>query len=154
MFSYLHRHNSKKQNGSRYQSNWMKTIITKGTLADKVAAQILQVQNSPVHSLSMLSSLVGMVKVGKKKECLQVMENLVELWLNDLLRPDAKLTPFEMRPLHVLEELDIGLRNKCLLLWWFEAKLKEQYTIFIKAVDSVAKESVESIKVRFFLFEN
>lgn len=120
-------------------------------MADKVAAQILQVQNSPVHSLSTLGSLIGMVKVGKKKECLQVMDNLVELWTKDLLRPNMKLIPFEMRPLDSLEELGKGLRDKCLLLWWFETKLKEQYVAFIRALDSISKESIENIKVIFHL---
>lgn len=143
------RHNSKNFGGSRYQNNWMKTIMSKGTMADKVAAQILQVQNSPVHSLSTLGSLINMVKVGKKKECLQVMENLVELWTKDLLRPDSKLTPFEMRPFESLDGLEKGLRDKCLMLWWFEAKLKEQYVVFIRALDAICKESIENIKVQF-----
>jgi ribosome biogenesis protein MAK21 len=127
----------------------MKTVMSKGTMADKVAAQILQVQNSPVHSLSTLGSLIGMVKVGKKKECLQVMENLVELWTKDLLRPNMKLTPFEMRPFESLDELDKSLRDKCLLLWWFEAKLKDLYVTFIRALDAISKESIENIKVIF-----
>lgn len=146
---FLPRHNSKSFGGSRYQNNWMKTVISKGTMADKIAAQILQVQNSPVHSLSTLGSLISMVKVGKKKECLEVLDNLVELWTKDLLRPNMKLTPFEMRPFESLGPLDKGLRDKCLLFWWFEAKLKEQYVVFIRALDSISKESIENIKVIF-----
>ncbi|XP_059475304.1 CCAAT/enhancer-binding protein zeta [Neocloeon triangulifer] len=140
------RFNNKQLGKNRYQNNWMQTIMSKGTLGDKVAAQIVQVQNSPLHSLSALSSLIGMVKVGKKKESLQVMENLVELWLNDLLRPDTKLIPFNARPLAALEKLDQTQSAKCLLYWWFEGKLKDQYTNFVKALDQISKDSVDSIK--------
>ncbi|XP_065340687.1 CCAAT/enhancer-binding protein zeta [Cloeon dipterum] len=140
------KYNNKQHGNNRYQHNWMKTIMSKGTLADKVAAQIVQVQNSPIHSLALINNLTSMVKVGKKKECLQVMENLVELWLNDLLVPDRKLVPFSARPLHILEQLDQALQHKCLLHWWFEGRLKEFYIAFIKALEVISKDSIESIK--------
>ncbi len=46
------------------ESHWLKTASTGGTTADKVAALTLLVQESPVHSLHHLDSLL--VKLNKK----------------------------------------------------------------------------------------
>lgn len=54
---------------------WMKTIMHKGTLSDRVAAHTVTIQNNPVYNLETLRNLVGMVKVGKKKECISVIGN-------------------------------------------------------------------------------
>lgn len=56
---------------SEYQ--WMKTVMSKGTLADKIAAYTLLIQDDPVCNLSTLHNLINMVKVGKKKECTLVI---------------------------------------------------------------------------------
>lgn len=51
----------------------MKTVMSKGTLSDKVAAYTVLVQDDPVCNLSTIQNMVNLVKVGKKKECLIVM---------------------------------------------------------------------------------
>jgi hypothetical protein len=51
----------------------MKTVMSQGTSADKIAAHTVQVQDSPVHSLIILRNLIGMVRVGKKNECISAM---------------------------------------------------------------------------------
>lgn len=54
---------------------WMKTMMSKGTISDKIAAFTVSIQDSPICSLETVRSLVGMVKVGKKKECVAVIGN-------------------------------------------------------------------------------
>jgi uncharacterized Rmd1/YagE family protein len=61
-----------------------------------------------------------------------------------LLNPDAKLRPFSSRPLDQLEALSETARDKCLVLWWFEHNLKDLYQAFVKALDALARESVDS----------
>lgn len=51
----------------------MKTVMSKGTVSDKVAAYTVLIQDDPVCNLATLRNLINMVKVGKKKECLIVM---------------------------------------------------------------------------------
>jgi ribosome biogenesis protein MAK21 len=52
---------------------WMKTVMSKGTVSDKIAAFTVFIQDNPVCSLDTLHNLVNMVKVGKKKECIMVI---------------------------------------------------------------------------------
>jgi hypothetical protein len=48
-------------------------MMNKGTVADRVAAHTIAIQDSPVHTLALLQNLVSMVKVNKKKECTMVL---------------------------------------------------------------------------------
>lgn len=56
---------------------WINTVLKKGTAKDKVAANIVIIQNSPVHSLTNLTSLVNSVNPAKKKECTIVMGKIL-----------------------------------------------------------------------------
>jgi hypothetical protein len=57
----------------RSDYTWIQTIMNKGTVADRVAAHTIAIQDSPVHTLALLQNLVSMVKVNKKKECTMVL---------------------------------------------------------------------------------
>lgn len=48
-------------------------MMSKGTVSDKIAAYTVAIQNNPLYSLDTLRNVVGMVKVGKKKECIAVI---------------------------------------------------------------------------------
>lgn len=48
-------------------------MTSKGALSDKIAAYIVLIQSSPINNLESLSNVVGMVKVGKKKDCIMAM---------------------------------------------------------------------------------
>ncbi len=50
---------------------WLKTVLTSGTLSDRVAARTLLIQESPVHNLSSVSSLLAVAaKKGKRESIL------------------------------------------------------------------------------------
>ena len=53
--------------------NWIRTVINKGAVADRIAAHTIAIQDSPVHTLHLLQNLISMVKVNKKKECIMVL---------------------------------------------------------------------------------
>lgn len=55
----------------------MKTVMSKGTVSDKIAAHTVSIQDNPMCSLETVRNLVNMVKVGKKKECTTVMGKFV-----------------------------------------------------------------------------
>lgn len=55
------------RNNSEFK--WMKTVMSKGTVSDKIAASTIAIQDNPVCTLDTLQNLINMVKVGKKKEC-------------------------------------------------------------------------------------
>lgn len=50
---------------------WLKTVLSAGTLGDKVAALTLLVQESPIHTASSLDILLAMAsKKGKRESIL------------------------------------------------------------------------------------
>lgn len=149
---------------------WMKTMMAKGTVSDKIAAFTVTIQDNPVCNLEPLRNLVGMVKVSKKKECIAVIGNkspysfffiifvfvvmliadtLTELFLSDILIPHRKLKAFHQRPLSLLNDMSSGnavTRRKLLSLWYFEDQLKETYTSYVLALNTVAHDTVENNK--------
>ncbi|XP_064489791.1 CCAAT/enhancer-binding protein zeta-like [Ornithodoros turicata] len=150
----LHQHDGelyKKHTESRSRRSemqWVHTVLSKGTLADKVAAHTLLIQDSPVHNLSSLDTLISMVSPKGKKECLMAMDGLRDLFLSDLLKPDAKLKAFSQRPLGEVHSVkDVG-DSKKLLLWHFEDLLKNRYVTFLEAVEKVSFDQVDKMKLR------
>ena len=61
----LERESSKKS-----EVGWIKTVLSSGTLGDKVAALTLLVQESPIQNLSSLEALINMAKKKGKRECM------------------------------------------------------------------------------------
>lgn len=61
-------HNEKEQRGKKGNDGaWLKTVFQKGTASDKIAAHVVNIQNNPLFSISSLTTLINMVKVGKKR---------------------------------------------------------------------------------------
>lgn len=140
----------KKQLESRSRASemrWVRTVLAKGVLADKVAAHTLLLQESPVHNLASLDALTNMVTPKGKKECLLAMDALRDLFLSDLLIPDKKLRPFCQRPLKSVSGTG-PVESRQLLLWHFEELLKERYTSFLQRVETASFDQVEKLKLR------
>ncbi|XP_046675604.1 CCAAT/enhancer-binding protein zeta-like isoform X2 [Homalodisca vitripennis] len=140
-------YNKKAGRSGNHDKAWLRTVMSKGTASDRVAAYIVIIQDAPVYNLSALRNLVNMVKVSKKKECMTVMETLTELFHSDLLRPGRKLLKFEQHPLSMLQELTSGnamSRKKYLSYWVFEDHLKNLYAQFVHSLDIVSKDTVDA----------
>ncbi|KAL3275496.1 hypothetical protein HHI36_020256 [Cryptolaemus montrouzieri] len=140
-----------KIKNSRNNSNkqWMKTMMTKGTVSDKIASHTLAIQDDPIHNLELLKNFLGMVKISKKNECIAVIDTLTDLFLEDLLNPKRKLQAFHQKPLSLLNELSSGnavSRRKILSAWYFEDQLKELYSTFVDALNTAAHDSVDANK--------
>ncbi|KAH7939944.1 hypothetical protein HPB52_019546 [Rhipicephalus sanguineus] len=126
---------------------WVRTVLAKGALADKVAAHTLLIQESPLHNLASLDSLLAMVTPKGKKECLLAMDALRDLFLSDLLVPDKKLKSFCQRPLASLSGSGL-VESRTLLLWYLEDLLKQRYATFLQSVETVSFDQVEKLKLR------
>ncbi|XP_039281140.1 LOW QUALITY PROTEIN: CCAAT/enhancer-binding protein zeta [Nilaparvata lugens] len=142
-------HNEKEQRGKKGNDGaWLKTVFQKGTASDKIAAHVVNIQNNPLFSISSLTTLINMVKVGKKEFSL-VIDNLCELFVEDLLPPNRRLLPFHKQPLDRLPELCSGnatSRRRYLVLWAYEDQLKNNYSIFVQALNVIAKDDIEANK--------
>nr|CAD7404866.1 unnamed protein product [Timema poppensis] len=141
--------NNTKASKSQANSHWMRTVMSKGTISDKIAAHTLTILDSPLHSLNILQNLVNMVKASKKKDCIAVIDTLTELFLGDLLLPNRKLRVFEACPLSLLDKLsggNVATRQARLISWYYEDQLKQLYHTFVEALNLVARDTVDNNK--------
>lgn len=146
----LYRNKKNLQKGAN--SNWMRTVVSSGTLADRMAAMTVLIQDAPVHTLEHVENLVSMVKKrGSRRMGLMALDTLRELLLSDLLPEHRKLRPFHQRPFDQLEDKSSGnrdARDRRLLLWYFEHLLKHHVAEFVEALDTVAHDTVQATKAK------
>ncbi|KAK7906643.1 hypothetical protein WMY93_015255 [Mugilogobius chulae] len=133
-------------------SSWMKTVVSAGVLADRMAAMTVLIQDSPVHSLEHLESLVSMVKKkGSRRMGLMAVDTIRELLLSDLLPENRKLQAFAQHAFDSLEEKSSGnrdARDRRLVLWAFEHRLKLLVAEFVSALETVSHDTVFTTKTK------
>ncbi|XP_059212983.1 CCAAT/enhancer-binding protein zeta [Centropristis striata] len=143
---------SKKNLQKGANSNWMKTVVSSGVLADRMAAMTVLIQDAAVHTLEHVESLVAMVKKkGSRRMGLMALDTLRELLLSDLLPENRKLRPFAQHPFDQLEEKASGnrdARDRRLVLWYFEHQLKHHVAEFVASLDVVAHDTVAATKAK------
>ncbi|AWP20443.1 putative CCAAT/enhancer-binding protein zeta-like [Scophthalmus maximus] len=143
---------SKKVLQKGANSNWMKTVVSSGVLADRMAAMTVLIQDAPVHTVEHVENLVAMVKKkGSRRMGLMALDTLRELLLSDLLPENRKLRPFAQHPFDQLEEKASGnrdARDRRLVLWYFEHQLKHHVAEFVAALDTVAHDTVAATKAK------
>lgn len=131
---------------------WMKSVVSTGTLADRMAAMTVLIQDAPVHCLEHIESLIVMMrKKGGRRQSLMALDTLKELLLSDLLPENRKLQAFSQRPFDKLEGRASGnrdVRDRRLVLWYFEHLLKLQLVEFVTTLDALAHDSVLATKTK------
>ncbi|XP_037100715.1 CCAAT/enhancer-binding protein zeta isoform X2 [Syngnathus acus] len=146
----LYKNKKNLQKGAN--SAWMKTVVSAGVLADRMAAMTVLIQDAPVQMLEHVENLVSMVKKkGNRRMGLMALDTVRELFLSDLLPENRKLRPFDQRPFDKLEELASGnrdARDRRLILWYFEHHLKHHVAEFVAALDVVAHDTVAATKAK------
>lgn len=140
----------KKQEMSKSsEAAWLRTVLTSGTLKDKMAAWTLRIQEAPVHNIAYLEHLITMVSKKGRREAIMALDTVKELFLSELLPDDRKLRTFDQNPLTYVEKLASGnkdSRDRRLILWYFEDKLKEKYAEFIQGLETLCHDSVRAAK--------
>ncbi|XP_048391700.2 CCAAT/enhancer-binding protein zeta isoform X2 [Stegostoma tigrinum] len=146
----LYRSKKNAQRGAN--STWIKTVVKTGTLADRMAAMTLMIQDAPVHTLHFVQELINQIKKkGSRQQCLMALTTLTELLISELLPHNRKLQTFSQHPFKILEELASGnkdARDKRLILWYFEHLLKHQFAEFVQALETLAHDAVQATKAR------
>ncbi|XP_040920551.1 CCAAT/enhancer-binding protein zeta isoform X2 [Toxotes jaculatrix] len=146
----LYKNKKNLQKGAN--STWMKTVVSSGVLADRMAAMTVLIQDAAVHTLEHVESLVSMVKKkGSRRMGMMALDTLRELLLSDLLPEDRKLRSFAQHPFDQLEEKASGnrdSRDRRLILWYFEHQLKHHVAEFVAALDTVAHDTVAATKAK------
>uniref|UniRef100_A0A7M4F5B6 CCAAT/enhancer-binding protein zeta n=1 Tax=Crocodylus porosus TaxID=8502 RepID=A0A7M4F5B6_CROPO len=146
----MYKNKTNLQKGS--SSAWMKTVVSSGTLADRMAAMTLLIQDSAVHSLQFVETLVNLIKKkGSRRQSLMALDTCKELLVSDLLPDNRKLCTFSQHPFHKLEKLSSGnrdSRDRRLMLWYFEHHLKQLVAEFVQTLESLSHDALVATKAR------
>ncbi|NXI46242.1 CEBPZ protein, partial [Galbula dea] len=136
----------------RASSAWMKTVVSSGTLADRMAAMTLLIQDSAVHSLQFVENMVNLIKKkGSRHQSLMALDTFKELLVSDLLPDNRKLWSFSQRPFNNIEKMSSGnkdSRDRRLILWYFEHHLKLQVAEFVQALETLSHDSLTATRSR------
>ncbi|XP_051510656.1 CCAAT/enhancer-binding protein zeta isoform X2 [Myxocyprinus asiaticus] len=143
---------SKKNFKKGANSTWMKSVVSTGTVSDRMAAMTVLIQDAPIHALEHVENLISLVtKRGSRRQGLMALDTLKDLLLSDLLPQHRKLRTFSQHPFVQLEERASGnrdARDRRLILWYFEHKLKLHIAEFVVALDKLAHDTVQATKMR------
>lgn len=147
------------QQSSSAQS-FYNTVITSGTLSDKISALTLAAQESPLHNMHALETLISLARKRSRSQAVDVLRALKDLFAQGSLLPKSrKLYAFHAQPTltHALGQvktwstgnrLPHGLEQKHLVVWAFENWLKEQYFEVLKTLEVWCNDEIEFSKAR------
>ncbi|KAL8766349.1 MAG: hypothetical protein Q9209_006876 [Squamulea sp. 1 TL-2023] len=130
------------------------TIMSSGTLSDKISALTLSIQESPLHNMKTLDALVGLARKRSRGQAVEVLGALKDMFgLGSLLPPDRKLRSFATQP-----DLSTAFASKLrwtasdplphpmtkvhLILWAFEDWLKGMYFEILKILETWSNDEV------------
>ncbi|XP_056422944.1 CCAAT/enhancer-binding protein zeta [Hyla sarda] len=131
---------------------WMKTVVSTGTLSDRMAAMTVLIQDAPIHTLQFVENLVNLIrKQGSKRQNIMALDTFKELLQSDLLPDNRKLHMFVQHPFDKLEEMSSGnrdTRDRRLILWYFEEQLKSYVAEFVKVLETLTHDSLITTKAK------
>jgi ribosome biogenesis protein MAK21 len=131
---------------------WLRTVMTSGTLTDKTSARALLVQESPIHNIAALDALLVMCRKKAKRESIQAIDMLKELWLTCLLPPKRKLKLFAARPFSSLFDVKNPVsahdRDRKVMLWYAESQFKSCYRDYIGVLEVHLHDPVASVRIK------
>ena len=131
------------------------TIMSAGTLSDKISALTLSVQESPVHNMKALDALVALAKKRSRGQAVEVLGALKDLLgPGSLLPSDRKLKAFVAQPglTSVLGKaqrnwtfdnpLPEPLQKIHLVSWAYEDWLKSTYFEILKIIEAWCNDEI------------
>ncbi|KAJ4394300.1 RNA-binding ribosome biosynthesis protein mak21 [Gnomoniopsis smithogilvyi] len=141
---------------------FMSTIMTSGTMSDKVSALTLAIQESPVHNVKTLENLVNLAGKKSREQAIAALGALVDLLGNGVVLPsDRRLRLFSAQPglLGTLQTTSItswspekslpGKITKAhLIMWAYEEWLKETYFKIIQLLELWCGDEIEYSRSR------
>ncbi|KAL1883859.1 hypothetical protein VTK73DRAFT_7647 [Phialemonium thermophilum] len=135
---------------------FMSTIMSSGTLSDRVSALTLAVQESPVHNVKAFESLINLAGKKSRGHAISALGALVDLLGNGVVLPsDRRLRTFETQP-RLIGTLQQGsVRNwslgqklpgridrSHLIMWVYEDWLKDAYFRIIQLLEVWCRDEV------------
>ncbi|GAB1311175.1 RNA-binding ribosome biosynthesis protein mak21 [Madurella fahalii] len=147
---------------STSSQKFMSTIMSSGTLSDKVSALTLSIQESPLHSRKAFESLITLAGKKSRGQAIAALGALVDLLGNGNLLPyDRRLRPFNSQPglLGALarqgqspwtqgQKLPGKLTKTHLMVWVYEDWLKSAYFRIIQLLEIWCSDEIEYSRSR------
>ena len=140
------------KNKSSSSNQFYSTIMSSGTLSDKISALTLSVQESPLHNTAALDQLVKLARKRSRSQAVDVLGALKDLFAaGSLLPPDRRLTVFVAQPALLSMDLQSWNKDKTLprplqkthlIYWAFEDWLKATYFEVIKIIEVWCNDQV------------
>ena len=150
----------KQRHQSGSSQSFYNTVITSGTLSDKISALTLAVQESPIHNKKALETLLTLSKKRSRSQAVDVLRALKDLMAQGALLPASrKLYRFNSQPylLNAVEKLKDwkrgdklpkGISEQYLIIWAFENWLKGQYFEMLQTLEIWCGDELEFAKSR------
>ncbi|KAK0729435.1 CBF/Mak21 family-domain-containing protein [Apiosordaria backusii] len=152
---------SKKQSSSSTQ-RFMSTIMSSGTLSDKVSALTLSIQESPLHTCKAFENLIALAGKKSRGQAIAALGALVDLLGNGSVLPnDRRLRVFSAQPalLCALQaqgsspwtqssKLPGKLTQPHLMMWAYEDWLKDAYFRIIQLLEAWCSDEIEYSRSR------
>ncbi|KAF2771785.1 CBF-domain-containing protein [Teratosphaeria nubilosa] len=139
---------------------FLSTIMSSGTLEDKVYALTLLVQESPLHTMKAFENLLGLAKKRSRNQALMAVAALKDLLGQGVMLPDRKLRAFGKQPaiLSALQgksahwslgdALPGGIEKRHLMVWAVEDWLKKKYFELLQVLESWCNDEIEYSRSR------
>ncbi|KAH8883958.1 CBF-domain-containing protein [Thozetella sp. PMI_491] len=141
---------------------FMSTIMTSGTLSDKVSALTLSIQESPVHNIRTFESLVTLASKKSRGQAIAALGALVDLLSNGMVLPnDRRLRLFNAQPalLGTLQKRSVTkwttndklpgkVSKRHLIMWAYEDWLKDVYFRLIQVLEVWCNDEIEYSRSR------
>jgi ribosome biogenesis protein MAK21 len=150
--------NFKANQQSSPSQKFYSTIIVSGTLSDKISALTLAVQESPLHNVRALETLINLAKKRSRAQAVDVLRTLKDLFAQGSLLPsDRKLHAFSTNPSlldatadrkswKLGDALPGSLQSQHLIVWAYESWLKEKYFEMLKTLEIWCNDEIEFSK--------
>ncbi|ROW11490.1 hypothetical protein VMCG_01495 [Cytospora schulzeri] len=141
---------------------FMSTIMSSGTMSDKVSALTLAVQESPVHNIKALDNLINLAGKKSRDQAVAALGALVDLLGNGVVLPsNRRLRNFRAQPglLGTLQKYSVtawksdkplpGRITKAhLMMWAYEDWLKDTYFKVIQLLELWCGDEIEYTRHR------
>ena len=151
-----------KHLSSSSSHRFLSTIMSSGTLSDKVSALTLVVQESPIHTTKSFESLLSLAKKRSRGQAVTALGAMKDLLGEGVVLPaDRRLRSFAAQPglLGTLQEkstlswklgqpLPGQISKAHLITWAYEDWLKEAYFDMLKVLEGWCNDEVEFARSR------
>lgn len=146
--------------------SFFQSLVKTGTMNDKISAISLAIQESPLHMTKYFDHLMNIAHKKSRRESLQAVEALVDLYLTGLLPDkrklkvfsensqldklcefiDSKNCSFKVESAFNKNQLDALKPN--LIFWFVEDFIKAKYFELITIIDRLSRDTVQNIRIK------